>query len=98
MRLTHDALAAQRLALEHAEAVLLVAHGEGEVRQGDLLLDQGMRADEQVQRAVLRHPEYLAAGGGACAAREEGYGHGSVSALEHGGEPVRVLQGVLRPA
>ena len=48
----------QRLALLHAEAVLLVDHGDGEVAQVDALLDERVRADEDARAGValaLRH-------------------------------------------
>ena len=45
------ALAAQLLALQHAEAVLLVHHGQAEAVEGDVLLDEGVRAHRDLHRA-----------------------------------------------
>ena len=46
------ALGRQRHALVHAEAMLLVDHGQGEVGELDVLLHQRMRADHEMDRAV----------------------------------------------
>jgi hypothetical protein len=40
-------------ALQHAEAVLFVDHGEGERTELDVLLHEGMGADEQLDIATL---------------------------------------------
>ena len=40
---------AQGVALEHAEAVLLVDDGEAEVVEGDAFFDQGVGADDEVE-------------------------------------------------
>ena len=45
------ALRLQRQALVHAEAVLLVDDGEGEVAEHDVRLEQRVRADEDVDLA-----------------------------------------------
>jgi hypothetical protein len=44
-------LAGQHEALRHAEAVLLVHHGEAEVAEADAFLEQGVGADRDVDRA-----------------------------------------------
>ena len=41
----------------HAEAVLLVDHGECEVLEGDGLLEDGMGADQDVDAAILERVE-----------------------------------------
>ena len=41
----------QRQALVHAEAVLLVDDGEREIAERDVLLEQRMRADQEVDIA-----------------------------------------------
>ncbi len=46
------ALGRQRHALVHAETMLLVDHGQGEVGELDILLDQRMRADHEMDRTV----------------------------------------------
>ncbi len=42
-------LAAQRLALFHPEAVLLVDHHEAEVEEADRVLDERVRADDDAR-------------------------------------------------
>ena len=61
-------MALERGALEHAEAVLLVDHGEAEARKRDPLLDEGVRPDgegdraggEARERPPARHPLHRA--------------------------------------
>ncbi len=53
-------LGAQRRALQHAEAVLLVDDRQPELAERDVLLDQRVRADHQVQRAAGQLRERLA--------------------------------------
>ncbi len=48
------ALARQREALVHAEAMLLVDHGEREVAERDLVLKQRMGADHEIDLAVRK--------------------------------------------
>jgi hypothetical protein len=43
-----------RRALHHAEAMLLVHDGEPEARQRHALLDQRVRADDDLRRGVVR--------------------------------------------
>ena len=59
----------EQQALRDAEAVLLVDHGQAEALVGDLLLEDGVGADEDVDRAVgephqhgFPRPALLAAG------------------------------------
>ncbi len=59
------ALALQRRALAHAEAVLLVDDGERERAEDDVGLDQRVRADEQRQLAAGELAEDLATARGA---------------------------------
>ncbi len=53
---TRLALGAERQALVHAEAVLLVDDGKAEVAERDVLLEQRMRADDDVDRARRQAP------------------------------------------
>src|SRR6266550_2256056 len=52
-----DALLAQRRPLPHAEAVLLVDHRESELLERDAFDDEGVRADDDVERAGLEPRE-----------------------------------------
>ena len=83
------AFAAQGVALEHAEAVLLVDHGETEVVEGDTFFDQGVGADDEVKLAVLHLFADLALAGGGDAAGEQGHAD---AASERGGD-LKVVEG-----
>ena len=47
-----SALDDEQQALRHAEAMLLVDHGKAQLLIGDLLLENGVSADEHVDRAI----------------------------------------------
>ena len=52
-------LFAQRRPLQHAEPMLLVDHHQPELPEGDVALDQRVRADHQMDRPVLDLGELL---------------------------------------
>ena len=54
------ALGGERQALAHAEAMLLVDHGEAEIGEGDALLEQGVGADRDVDRRARPAPRACA--------------------------------------
>ena len=66
-------LAAQRVALLHAEPVLLVDHDQAEVGELHLLGEQRMGADDDPGRAGRRVKQRLAARGGGLGAGEQGH-------------------------
>ena len=53
-------LGVERGALADAEAVLLVHHDHGEVPELHAVLDQGVRADHQLERAAAERAEQVA--------------------------------------
>ena len=65
------ALGLEREPLMHAEAMLLVDDDQAEVFEGDLLLEQRVRADQDVDVARLERVEDLGALASALAAREQ---------------------------
>ena len=62
-------LGVQRGALAHAEAVLLVHDAHGQVAELHGLLDQGVRAHHELERARAERAEQVAAPGGRRGAR-----------------------------
>ena len=54
LRLSSTALAPQQVALLDAEAVLLVDHRDAEVGELHALVDQRVRADDEVDRPVAQ--------------------------------------------
>ena len=68
-------LAAQRVALEDSESVLLVDDGESEVLEVRALLDQRMRANHEIEHAALHLLVNLPLTGGAHAAGQQRHAH-----------------------
>ena len=71
------ALGRKRHALMHAEAMLLVDHGQSEVGEFDVLLHQRMRADNELDRAVAEPLKSFFLHLLAVASREESQPHAS---------------------
>src|SRR4029450_4221882 len=70
-------LGLQREPLMHAEAMLLIDDDQAEVLERDLLLEQRVRADENIVVACLERIEDLGARASALAAREQRDAQGS---------------------
>ena len=68
-------LAAQRIALQDAESVLLIDDGEAEVLEVGALLDQRVRADHQVEHAALHLLVNLSLARGPHTARQQRHPH-----------------------
>ena len=79
----HGALAAQRVALLDAEAVLLVDDDEGEVEEVDVLLQQRVGADDDAGVAADDVEQGAAALGGRLAAGEQRHPGAVLGAAQH---------------
>jgi hypothetical protein len=84
---------AQGVSLLHAEAVLLVDDDKAEVGEPDVVLDQGVGADDDPGRAGLDVEQRLAPGLGAERTGEQRDGGGLLGAVELTAAPERAQQG-----
>src|SRR5205823_6078348 len=89
VRIGARSLLAERRALADAKAVLLVDDGEAEPLERDVLLDEGMRADGDVDRSIGESREDVPAAVPGHARGEERVGRSSVG--EEHREGPRVL-------
>ncbi len=87
----HGGFLPEFAALLDAEAVLFVDDHEAEVAEGDVVLDEGVGADEEVDCAVGELLFKFLFGGGAQGSREEL--HVDAEAVEHALEGEEVLSG-----